>query len=281
MQHNETNWQSKDGLKLFAQSWIPDDGPRAAFCLVHGLGEHSGRYVELVASLVENGFAVFSFDLRGHGRSEGQRGHAPDFNSFMDDIDLLVSYAAEQYPDKPSFIYGHSLGGLLVLNYALRRTPDVSGVISSSPGLRSELTDQKLKVNLSKVLGSVWPTLSLPSGLDASKISRDPMVVEAYRNDPLVSDQVSVGFAKGSIEAIDWVYDHASEFSLPLLLMHGTADELCYAHGTEEFCDRVPSNCTLKLWDGYFHELHHEPGKEQVFEYLLNWMEDIIQVSSA
>jgi len=273
MKNNQMEWQAKDGIQLFAQSWIPDEDAKVVFCLVHGLGEHSDRYVELVEYLVQHGYAVFSFDLRGHGRSAGQRGHIPSFEAFMDDIDLLLDFAQSEYPQLPSFLYGHSLGGVLVLNYALRRSPQVNGIIASSPGLRSELTDQKLKVTMSKVLGSILPTLSLPSGLDANQISRNAQVVEAYRQDPLVNDQVSLGFAKESLGAIDWVYAHASEFSLPLLLMHGTADQLCYASGTEEFCSLVPSNCTLKLWDGYYHELHHEPGSEQVFDYMLGWME--------
>ena len=276
MQNNEYEWQSKDGLKLFAQSWSPKKESVAVICLVHGLGEHSGRYAHMAAYLIERGFAVIAFDLCGHGRSEGQRGHVQSFETFMDDIDLLVEKAGDQFPGKQRFLYGHSLGGLLVLNYALRRKADLAGVIASGAGLKSEVQNQTFKVALSKMLGSVVPKLSMPSGLEANMISRDPEVVEAYVNDPLVHDRATVGLAKNSFEAISWVYENASNFDIPLLLMQGAEDKITFPEGSEEFADLVQCECTLKSWPGLYHELHNEPEKEQVFEYLVEWLNKIL-----
>jgi len=276
MHYNEYEWQSTSGLKLFAQSWSTQNEPEAIICLVHGLGEHSGRYAHMAAYLIEHGFAVITYDLCGHGRSEGQRGHVQSFDTYMDDIDLLVEKAGDQYPGKLRFLYGHSLGGLLVLNYALRRKADLAGVVASGAGLKSEVQNQTFKVALSKMLGMVVPKLSMPSGLEANMISRDPEVVEAYVNDPLVHDRATVGLAKNSFDAIDWVYDNASNFDIPLLLMQGTEDRITFPEGSEEFANRVHCEYTLKLWPGLYHELHNEPEKEQVFEYLVEWLNKIL-----
>jgi len=125
---------------------------------------------------------------------------------------------------------------------------------------------------LAKMLGSLLPSSGLPSGLDAAAISRDPDVVRRYREDPLVHDKITFGMAKGLLDAIGWAFEHAGEFSIPLLLMHGTADQLAFDRGSKEFAALVKGDCTLKLWDGLAHETHNEPEKEQVFAYLREWL---------
>ena len=273
MQHFETSWQSKDGLELYIQGWEPDGKLAAVVCLVHGLGEHSGRYVHVADFLTKSGYALFAFDLRGHGRSQGPRGHSPSFEAYMEDIGLLIQEAEQRYPGRPLFLYGHSLGGLLVLNYVLWRKPHLVGVIATGAGLRSPLLDQKLKIAMARVLGSLLPSLSLSTGLDAATLSRDPDVVQAYVESPLVHDRATLGMTKNSIAAIPWVLAHAEEFSTPLLLMHGTSDRLTYPQGSQEFAQLVSCDCTLKLWEGLYHEIHNEPEQGEVFAFLLNWLE--------
>ena len=242
--------------------------------LVHGLGEHSGRYVHVGEYFAGRGMAVLSFDLRGHGRSEGAHGHTPSFEKYMDDIDMLVAEADRRYPGIGRFLYGHSLGGILVLNYALRRKPSLNGVISSGPALRTSIEEQALKVNIARIFGSWLPGFQLSSGLEATSISRDPQVVERYQNDPLVHFQVSFGFAKYSLEAIEWTFEHGSEFAVPLLLIHGSDDKLAYIRGSQELAELVEGDCTLKIYDGLYHELHNEPEKEQVLSDVLEWIEE-------
>ena len=272
MKNSTWNWQSKDELTMFAQSWEPEDAPKALICLVHGLGEHSGRYAHVAQAFGRAGYALASFDLRGHGQSGGPRGHLPSFDAFMDDISEFHRQALEHFPGIPAFLYGHSLGGILVLNYVLRRKPDFVGVISTGAGLRTALEEQKVKVTMARVLGTLMPATTIPSGLDATTISRDTEVVKAYVNDPLVHDKMSLGFGKIMLSEIQWTFDHAHEFSLPLLIMHGKEDRLGYPRGSEEFAGLVPKNCTLKLWDGLYHELHNEPEKDEVFTFTINWM---------
>jgi acylglycerol lipase len=272
MKHFETSWQTKDGLKLYSQGWEPETTPQAIILLVHGLGEHSSRYEHVAAFFSAASFATLTYDLRGHGKSEGQRGHTPSFEAFMADIDLLFSEADRRYGSQARFLYGHSLGGILVLNYTLKRKPRVAGVIATSSGLRTAIQDQKLKMAFAKAAASILPTMSMPTGLDANTISRDPAVVQAYKDDPLVHGLASLSAAKSLTESIDWAFQHASEFQAPLLLVHGTVDKLAYPRGSQEFASLVKGDCTLKLWEGLAHETHNEPEKEQVLAYTLEWM---------
>jgi acylglycerol lipase len=273
MEHFTFKLRSQDGLQLFVQGWEPDGSLRAVICLIHGLGDHSGRYAHIARFLSPSGYAVISFDLRGHGNSEGVRGHFPSIAAVMQDIDALIIAAKERYPHVPVFLYGHSLGGILVINYVLRYKPALSGVVVSSPGLRTALENQKGKIVLAHLLAVFAPSLSLPTGLDTRSLSRDAKVVMDYVNDPLVHDRASLAFANTMLKAIKWAYQHASEFHLPLLMMHGTADRLAYYQGSQEFAGYVQGDLTLKLWDSLCHEIHNEPEKGDVLAFLLQWLE--------
>lgn len=270
----ETQWQTQDGLKLFARRWEPEGEPKGVVCLVHGLNEHSGRYSHVAEALTGAGYAVLAFDLRGHGRSGGQRGHIPSSEAYLQDVDLLLQEAGQRYGDKPRFLYGHSLGGIVVLFYTLRRKPTLNGVIATSPGLRTALEEQKIKIWLTKLLAPLFPTLSMPTGLIADQISRDPQVVANYVNDPLVERQATLGLARSSLEAIRYVFEHGREFHLPLLIMHGDQDKIAYLRGSQEFAALIPpERCTLKVWPGLYHETHNEPEKNEVLAYLITWLD--------
>jgi alpha-beta hydrolase superfamily lysophospholipase len=278
MDHDESSWVTDDGVRLYYQGWFPSGGEtRGVILLVHGLGEHSGRYAHLGEFLTENGLAVHTFDLRGHGKSGGARGVTPSFERLMKDIDLLFAEADQRHPGLERILYGHSLGGVLVLNYALRRKPRLNGVVSASAALRTSVEEQPIKAILARLFGSLLPGLVLESGLDTSALSRNPDVVAAYENDPLVHSKISFGLGKGTLDAIAWAYEHASEFPAPLLMIHGTSDQLAYAHGSEQFAELVPKGCTLKLWEGLFHELHNEPERDKVLDYILAWIYDRLE----
>ncbi len=272
MQHFEFGWQTEDGLRLYAQGWQPETEPKGVVCLVHGLGEHSGRYEHLAAFLNQAGYALLAFDLRGHGKSEGQRGYAPSYEALLDDIARLLDEAANRYPDLPRFLYGHSLGGNLVINYALRRRPQLAGVIATGPFFRAAFEPPAWKLTLARIMYNLWPTLSLSNELDRQALSRDPEVVRDYDEDPLVHDRLTPRLTMDMFQAGLWALEHASELSLPLLLMHGSADRLCSVQASREFAARAGDRCTLKIWDGFYHEIHNEPEQEQVFEYLLEWL---------
>ncbi|OIO94528.1 MAG: lysophospholipase [Anaerolineae bacterium CG2_30_64_16] len=272
MKHFEFNWRTADGLRLYAQAWEPDTTPAAVVCLVHGLGEHGGRYAHVAAALTAAGYALLGFDLRGHGKSEGPRGHAPSYDILMDDIGRLLDEAAARYTDKPRFLYGHSLGGNLVINYSLRRKPDLAGVIATGPALRTATPPPAWKLALGKILYKIQPGMQMANGLDRDGLARDPAVVRAYASDPLVHDRISARLALDMLQAGEWALAHATEFPLPLLLVHGTADRLTSSKATQEFAAQAPGDVTLKLWEGFYHETHNEPEKAEVLGFMIDWL---------
>jgi len=272
MKKNDFEFQTGDGLKLRACSWLPEDAPRALVCLLHGLGEHSGRYRHLVDRLVPAGYGMAAFNLRGHGTSQGQRGHAPGLAALMDDISRFFTEVRKRLPDVPRFLYGHSMGGTLAINYVLRMHPQIAGVIVTGPFLRPAFKVPILKLMIARVMYRLWPALSLPNGLNPNHVSRDAAVVQAYTRDSLVHDRLSVQLGIDILQAGAWALEHASEFSLPLLLMQGGADLIVAVDACREFASKVDAHCEFKLWEGCYHEIHNEPEKEAVFDFLLNWL---------
>jgi alpha-beta hydrolase superfamily lysophospholipase len=272
----EANLKSKDGIDLFVRGWEPENKPKATVALIHGHGEHVGRYEHVAKAMTDAGYVFAGFDLRGHGKSSGIRGHFPSWEAVMQDIRDFFVFLTQRYPDLPQFLYGHSLGGLIVLTYALKNKTGLKGVIATGAGLRSQVHDQKLKVTIAKALGSIAPTALIPSGLDISILSRDPEVIKAYNSDPLTHDRMSLGFGKAGLNATDYAWEHAEEFSLPLLIMHGAADRNTYPHGSADFsklASKSNKDITLKLWDGMYHEVHNEPEKEQVIQFMIDWLD--------
>ena len=266
-----------DGTAFYIRGWEPNNKmPKAVLALIHGLGEHTGRYLHVGKTMTDAGYALVGFDLRGHGRSGGSRGHFPSMDAVMQDIRQFFKYLVQRYPDLPHFLYGHSLGGLLSLTYALHYHTGLNGVVVTGAALRSPLQEQKVKVAMANVLGSLLPTFTLPSGLDATTISRDADVVKKYVNDQFVHDKTSLGLGKAAIKAIEYCFAHAKEFKPPLLIMHGAADKLTYPSGSEDFARLASENnndVTLKLWDGLYHEVHNEPEKAEVLKVMIEWME--------
>ena len=260
-------------VTIHTRRWEPDGPAKAVVCLVHGLGEHSGRYDAVAGRLVEAGYAVMAFDLRGHGRSGGRRGDTR-FAATYGDIDRLLADAAGQYPAAPRFLYGHSLGGLLVLSYTLKERPALAGVVATGAALQTALREQKAKVLAVRILGPLLPHLAMPSGLDETLISRDPAVVAAYRADPLVHDRATLGFGRDALDAADTSLGHAPEFPVPLLLLHGGADRLTYPSGSRAFASALGAErCSLIVYDGLYHEVHNEPEQARVSADVVAWLD--------
>ena len=275
MEHFKTNWKSCDGLDIAAYGWVPENRPaKAVVCLVHGIGEHTGRYLHIAEAFTREGLVFFGADLRGHGNSRGKKGHFPSIEVVNKDIDLLLEHARERYPGIPLFLYGHSLGGILVLYYCLKQKPDIQGVISTSPGLHNALEKQPVKLFSARVLGLLVPEGSIPSGLNINELSHDQDSIKAYSNDPMVHDRVTFGFGKAMLKVTQWTLKHAGEFPLPLLLMHGKADSMSYPSSSIEFAAALNGNCKLVLWDEGYHELHNEPFKEEVLKTMTSWIAD-------
>jgi len=274
MDTTEWKWKTSDGLEIYSKAWLPSGKARGVVCLVHGVGEHIGRYQADGEAMAGAGYILAGFDLRGFGKSGGQRGHTPSIEVYFDDIDSFLVEIIQRYPNQPRFLYGHSMGAILVLAYTPLRQPVVAGVIATAPALKSALEEQKLKVFLSKVLGKVLPTLTLNSGIDNNMLSRDPKVAAEVDNDPLCHTLVSASWGKSMLRAVDLAFENAPRFPLPLLLMHGTKDEIAYPHSSQMFADLAPKDkLTLKMWDGFKHELHTDPEKADVFKVMIDWLD--------
>lgn len=274
LNYTEFEFSSNDGTELFARLWKPESNqPKGIILLVHGLGEHSGRYAELALNLTQAEYAVLAFDQRGHGKSMGKRGHTQSYDILLDDIDCLRHESLKRFPNLPYFIYGHSMGGNLVLNYVLRRQPNFSGVLVTGPWLKLAVEPPGLLKAFIGFLSKLWPTLTITGRIELNALSHDSSVVNAYKADPLVHNKITVRLLAAMDQAGRRAMKNAGRFNLPLLLMHGGSDRITSSDATQEFAASVTKDCTLIIWPGLFHEIHNEPEKKEIFTYVINWLE--------
>lgn len=276
MVHKEFNLKSYDNINLFGQSWLPEGEIKAVINLIHGIGEHSTRYASMAEYYTAKGIAIYAIDYRGHGKSEGKRGHTPEYESLMKDIDKLMEFSAKDNSCKNVFIYGHSLGGNLVINYVLRRKPNITGLIATSPWLKLAFEPPKFDVFMGGIIKKILPSFTQKSKLDISQLSRNDESNNKYEKDDLVHGYVSVSTFFGAREAARWALENASKMHVPFLLMHGSADKITSPEGSKEFA--LKSDKTeLKIWDGFYHEMHNEKENEQIFYWVINWIEKQIK----
>ena len=268
----ELSWENRKGIKLDAQEW-PVKSPKAVIALVHGQGEHIGRFDHVAKWFNFHDVAVIGSDLQGYGKSGGLKGHADSLDDFLDDIGLLLENAKQAYPKTPVFLYGHSMGGSLVLNYTIKRDPVIAGLIVTSPWIRLAFEPPALKVIAGKILRRFIPRLTLPTGLAAHFISHDEKVVAAYKSDPYVHDKLSTSTGVAILEMGEWLDKFSGVFSIPVLLMHGSGDKITSAPATKEFYERLAGEVTYKEWKDLYHEMHNEPEKEDLFSFTFDWMQ--------
>ncbi len=268
---------SHDGLQLQGKYWSPDSPPRAVVCIVHGFGEHIHRYAHVAEVFTTIEVATIGFDHRGHGRSEGPKGHTPSYEHLLNDVDQLMEKADELFPEIPKVIYGHSMGGNIVLNYVLGREPsDLMGVIASSPWLKLPFDPPAIKAAASKLFRNIWPSLALSTDLDASAISRNKEEVKAYENDPLVHDKMSSELFLSCAEKAEEALKNAADWHWPLLLFHGTEDQLTGYQGSKEFASKAQGNIHFETFEGGYHETHNDIDKERLFSLFITWMEELL-----
>lgn len=261
----------KSGLLLKGIIQSPGDNTKAVVILVHGLGEHIQRYTRWADLFKKEGIAFAGLDLPGHGRSDGRRGCIKNYTQTAEMIDVLVNTCSKTFPGVPLYLYGHSLGGGIVLDYLLHNNPKLAGAIVTSPWLRLSFEPPKVKVLIAKIMCHILPGLVQPSGLNVNHISHDKSVVDKYAADPLVHGKISVSLFSSAMKAAEWSLEHASDLKVKTLLMHGSDDLICSPEGSREFASKS-NKVELKIWDGGYHELHNEPFSDEVFKYIINWM---------
>ena len=265
MRTGETTLQSK-GATLYAQWWLPEAEPRAVVAIVHGYAEHSGRYAQTAADLVAKGYAVEALDLRGHGRSSGERVHVDSYEDYLNDVDAFLERVRTQHTRKKLFLLGHSMGGGVVSSYIIDRKPALDGVILSGAAMLARR--EELPAGASPP-----PPRSGP--LPADTISRDPAVVAAYEDDPLVyrgapPDRSGASYAA----AYSRVQEGMAGIAYPLLILHGTDDKLVPYRGSVQLNEVACStDKTLKLYEGLYHEVLNEPERDQVVADIVAWLD--------
>ena len=273
MKHSESTFKGSENLPLYYQSWQPEGDTKAVMAIVHGFGEHSGRYMNVVNKLVPAGYAVYGFDHRGHGKSPGQRGHISRWNEFTEDVRRFLEIVQEEQKGKALFLYGHSLGGLIVLDYVIANPKGLKGVIASGP-LLSQPGISPVLLLLSKVMSRIWPGFSIDTKLDVNTISRDPEVIKAYEQDPLVHSLASARFGTEISAATEWTQAHADKITLPLLIVHGAADVLVEPQGSAEFFDKVTfADKERIVYPEGRHESHNDIDREKVLQDIFIWLE--------
>ena len=251
------------------------ESPRAAILMIHGLGEHAGRYNVWADRFNTAGIVFRAFDLPGHGLSGGKRGVMPEFSKVFSIIGSLLDGLKSDFPGLPVFLYGHSLGGGLLLNMLINSTPDVTGAIVTSPWIRLTETPPPFKVWLAGISRKIIPGMTQQSGLKTLYLSHDPDVVAAYKNDPLVHSLISAGLFASMTDAAEETLRRASEIRIPLLLTHGRDDMITSPSGTVEVAGSAPA-ATLKLWDGAYHEVHNDRMKDEHFEFICEWIDTLL-----
>ena len=268
---------SHDGVNIYYRHYqAPNE--RARLIIAHGLGEHSGRYGNVVNWLFPKSISIWAPDHRGHGKSGGKRGHILNFEQYLLDLDLMVEMAREALPEnRKVFLLGHSMGGLIALFFALRSPEVIDGVIASSPSLGMVIEVPAIKGMLGKVMSFVWPGLTMGNELDATKISHDEAVVSAYQNDPFVHDRVSARWFTEFLSAMETVNQQAAQMKVPVLLQVAGDDHLVNAQSSKRFFENLTLNDkTIHVYDGLYHEVYNEmmEQREKVLGDLENWLED-------
>lgn len=271
--HFSTNLVGADEIRLRGEGWVPGVPARAAVVIAHGKDEHIGRYRHVVEALIEQGYAVYSHDHRGHGKSDGRRGVIDRFDDYVDDLVLLVEFARNRNPETPVYLLGHSMGGLIAVRYALQHQEKLAGLILSGPALRvgDELPAWKRRAFL--LLGKFAPE-KLLAALEPDILSRDPAIGQAFIADPLcITGPTNLGFARTLYLAAEATRSRAPECALPLLIMHGEADKLTSPLGSKAFYEKAASpDKTLKLWPEDRHEIFNELDKAAVIAFMVNWL---------
>jgi alpha-beta hydrolase superfamily lysophospholipase len=249
----------------------PGENTKAVIIMVHGVGEHIRRYNNWADLFKKEGIGFAGVDLPGHGRSDGKRGDIKNYGILAEMIDILIKTASRTFPGIPVFLYGQSLGGGIVLDYILRKNPKIKGAIITSPWLRLAFEPPKIKLIIASILKYLLPSLIQPSGLNTSHLSHNKAVVEKYNSDPLVHSKISVSLFHAAMGAATYSLSHASDLRIPTLLLHGSNDQICSPEGSREFASKS-DKVELKIWEGGYHELHNEPDNEEVFKYIIKWI---------
>lgn len=272
----ETQLHARDGLTLATYLWTPPaDVLKAVIVLTHGHGEYASKYAHVAQALTAGGYAVQAYDVRGHGRSGGPRGHVPRYEALLSDLHVVHEAAGRRFPGRPVFLYGHSLGGQITLSYAIERRPEVVGVIVSAPWLRLTYLPPAWKLTLARGLANLVPGFTQETGLDqAVPMTHDTALLAAYPDQHLAHAKMSARLGVDAMRQGEWLLTQAAELRQPVLVLHGGADGVFKPEVSQAFVAQAGApDKTFKEYPGLYHEIHNEVERAQVFADLLAWLD--------
>jgi len=273
MQHEEGFFNGSTNLSLYYKQWLPHGTARAVVVIMHGFSDHCDRYGALVEALQRHHMIVYGYDLRGHGRSPGKRGHIDHFDDYRQDTRIFIDFVHKRYPDLPIFLFGHSMGGLISLDQAIMYPDLLSGVIASAPLLGTPAVSPA-KLWAARLLSRLWPTFSMDAGLDANAISRDLGAVREYEEDPLVHGKGSVRLATELEEAMVDTQTKARFLQTPLLIYAGSEDHITSPEYSKHFYNNVQhADKSIIIYEGGYHECHNDIHNERVGIETAQWIE--------
>jgi acylglycerol lipase len=275
MDHIEGHFTSVRQANIYHQAWVPEESLHAVLLVVHGLGEHCGRYMNVVNHFVPLGYAVYGLDHIGHGKSDGIREFVERFEDYTNTLTFFYDIVKGRHPSVPIFLLGHSMGGLIALYYLLDHQPDFKGAVISAPTIKISDSIARVTIIIGKILSALAPKAGLLA-LEANGISRDPEVVTAYINDPLVfQGKTSARLAAELLKAMLRVTAEADKITLPFIVVQGGEDKLVEPTGAQMLYDKASSkDKTIKVYDGLYHEVFNEPERAGVLKDVEVWLSE-------
>ena len=273
MKHQDGYFKNQENQSIYFQSWLPDNPAKAVLLIVHGLNEHCGRYDHFSDFFVNEGFAVYGMDLIGHGKSDGTRSYVKDFTNYINDQILYLEKIKQLQPGSPIFLIGHSMGGLIGSLFLIDHPGQVAGAVLSGPVVQIPDDVTPLFIALGKIVSFVFPKLGLLK-IDLSGLSRNPDVVQAYKDDPLVnSGKFTARVSAEMTRSFDRVADEGSRIKDPVLILHGGSDRIVNPACSHFLYALVSSEIKkIIIYDDFYHEIYNDPGHEKVFEDVSSWI---------
>lgn len=271
-QHFENIISNKKNI--FLRSWPSNNDPTYNIIIIHGLGEHSGRYKEFASFFMKKNIGVFSFDLIGHGKSDGLKGHISNIKDFTDSIEDVLIEVRRRYINTPIILFGHSLGGCLALNYLIeRKSKEISLAIISSAWIETKIQIPKYLVIIQRVMHTLFPKVRISNRLDAKDLSKDIKIVDKYKNDPLVHDRISLNLLSEINKTIKKIKNKNYNIEIPVLIIHGKKDKIISYKGSELIHKKI-KNSKLKLYDNVYHEPHNDNERKEILEYYYDFIKN-------
>ena len=273
-------FEGAKGHEMFYRAWFPDGDPKGVLLLVHGLGSHSGTFAYLAEYLMSRGYALYGVDLRGHGRSHGQRGFVEAWQDYRTDLQGFIQLVDLQTSNCNLFLVGHSLGAVVVLDFVMRVQPRLAGAIALAPAL-GKVGVPPVKLAVGQLLSTIWPRFTLDTGIDPAAGVRDPALLEEFLQDPLRHTKGTARLVTEFFDTVEWIQTHPECLQVPLLILHGESDPIALAEHSASFVEQVPHlDASHRAYPQCFHDIHRDLECDSVVEDLVDWLDVHVEEGS-